>query len=72
MAETLPKLRIDWDGSTGLAQTGADVSARLLGLEWSRGRDFASQLVGKSKAGSLIAMLNNNSGDYSPDNTYST
>jgi len=69
MADTLPTLRVDWDGSTGLAQTGADVSARLLALQWQRGRDFASQLVGKSNAGSLVAMLNNNSGDYSPDNT---
>jgi len=71
MADTLPTLRVDWDGSTGLAQTGADVSARLLGLRWKRGRDFASQLVGKSNAGSLVAVLNNNSGDYSPDNTSS-
>ncbi len=71
MADTLPTLRIDWDGSTGLAQAGADVSARLLALEWGRGRDFASQLVGKSNEGSLVALVNNNSEDYSPDNTSS-
>ncbi len=69
MADTLPTLRVDWDGSSGLAQTGADVSARLLGLRWARGRDYASQLVGKSNAGALVAILNNNSADYSPDNT---
>ena len=71
MADTLPTLRIDWDGTSGLAQTGADVSTRLLGLDWGRGREGASQLVAKSVAGSLIATLNNNSGDYSPDNTSS-
>lgn len=71
MAQVTPKfkLRVDWDGSTGFAQTGAELSARLLALETSRGRDYASNLVGKSVAGVLSGELLNTSGDYSPFKT---
>jgi len=63
------KLRVDWDGSSGFNQTGAELSSRLLALECWHGRDFASNLVGKGVAGGLVATLNNNSGDYSSFNT---
>ena len=68
MAIATYKLRVKWNTASGFDQTGAELSARLLSLEYWRGRDFASQLIGKSVAGGLVATLNNNSGDYSPDN----
>lgn len=48
-----------------------DVSARLLDLSWRRGRDVASQLVGRSMPGILVMTLDNESGDYSPFNSAS-
>ena len=42
----------------------AELSSRLLALECWRGRDNASNIIGKSVAGGLIAFLNDNSGDY--------
>tara|TARA_Y100000310_G_scaffold342714_1_gene447056 strand:+ start:1438 stop:3633 length:2196 start_codon:yes stop_codon:yes gene_type:complete len=60
------KLRVKWDTTGEFDQSGAELSARLLGLEWWSGRDNDSQLIGKSVAGGLVAILNNNSGDYSP------
>lgn len=67
MAQITPKykLRVDWDGSTGFAQTGAELTSRLLALATMRGRDYASNLIGKSVAGSLTGELLNTSGDYS-------
>lgn len=38
-------------------------------VEWEYGRDYASQLVGKSTAGKLTALLWNNGGEFSPANT---
>lgn len=46
-----------------------DVSSRTLEVSCSRGRDYASQLTGKSISGVLRATLNNESGDYSSFNT---
>ena len=40
----------------------------MLSVETERGRDFPSQLTGKSIAGRLVAAVNNQSGDYSPFN----
>jgi hypothetical protein len=71
MASTTYKLRVDWAGTGLFDQTGAELSARLLTFEYWRGRDYASSLIGKSVAGGLTAMLNNNSGDYSSFNTSS-
>ena len=66
------KLRVDWDGSTGFAQTGADVSSRLIGqIECWRGRDGSSNLIHRSNGGGLTATLLNTTGDYSPFNTSS-
>lgn len=65
------KLQIDWNNNGTWTDTGEDVSARLLSLEWARGRDFASQLTGRSISGRLRATLNNESEDYSPFNTAS-
>ena len=64
-------LAIDWNGDDDFSDTGEDVTARTLSVEWRRGNDYASQLVGKAVAGALIAELNNESGDYSTFNTSS-
>ena len=73
MAQITPKykLRVDWAGTGLFDQTGAELSGRLLALDVSRGRDYASNLVGKSVAGRLNGTLLNTSEDYSPFNTSS-
>ena len=64
-------LQVDWNDDGDFADTGEDVTARLLHLEWERGRDYASQLTGRSISGKLRAVLLNTSGDYSSFNTSS-
>jgi len=71
MARGTYVLAIDWNGDSDFSDTGEDVTARTLSCEWKRGNDYASQLVGKAVAGSLVADLNNESGDYSTFNTSS-
>lgn len=64
------KLRVAWDVTSGLDQTGADITSRTIGrMECWLGKDGSSNLVNRSNAGGLVAMLNNQSGDYSPNNT---
>ena len=64
-------LAIDWNGDGDFSDSGEDVTARTLSVEWKRGNDYASQLVGKAVAGTLNAVLNNESGDYSTFNASS-
>ena len=64
-------LAVDWSGDGDFADTGEDITARTLEVEYTRGADYASQLVGKAVAGTLVAKLNNTSGDYSTFNTSS-
>ena len=64
------RLRVDWEGQ-GTYGGSADVTARTLGVSWQRGRDFASQLIGRSVAGRFAAQINNESGDYSSFNASS-
>ena len=61
-------LAIDWNNDGDFSDTGEDVTARTMKCEWKRGNDYASQLVGKAVAGTLVADLNNVSGDYSTFN----
>ena len=56
---------IDWSAG------GLIVSERIRSISCNFGRDRASQLTGRSKAGSLKALLDNRSGDYSSFNTSS-
>lgn len=63
------KLRVAWDATSDLAQTGADITSRTIDrMECWLGRDGSSNVVNRSNAGGLVAMLNNVSGDYSPNN----
>ena len=38
-------LAIDWNGDGDFSDSGEDVTARTLSVEWKRGNDYASQLV---------------------------
>ena len=68
MAQGSYAVLIDWNGDGTFTGTTEDVTARTLEASWSRGRDFASQLAGRSISGQLSLELNNQSGDYSPFN----
>ena len=71
MVKPTYKLEVDWNNNGVFTDTGEDVSSRVATLEWRRGRDFASQLTGRSIAGKLVAMLDNASQDYCSFNTSS-
>ena len=64
-------VEVDWNNSGLFAAAGEDVTDRVLSLEWGRGRDYASQLTGRSKAGFARIRLDNRSGDYSSFNAAS-
>jgi hypothetical protein len=78
------KMAVQMDGGTGMQMGGnfadvllvktptwTDESANLKTASWRRGRDYASQLTGRSTAGVLEARLNNVGGRYAPLNTAS-
>jgi len=71
MATGTYTLSVDWNNDGDFSDSGEDITARTMKLEWKRGNDYASQLVGKAVAGTLNATLNNVSGDYSTFNTSS-
>ena len=61
----------DWDNDGTFTAAGEDLTSRLIKVEWSRGRDYASQLTGKSVATRLTAILDDESGDYNSFNASS-
>ena len=64
------KLQVDWNNDGDWGDTGEEIDmGRVRGITCSFGRDRASQLTGKSKAGKLTATLDNRSGDYNPFNS---
>lgn len=71
MAQGTYTFQVDWNGDSDFGDTGEDVTSRTLRVEFVRGRDTASQLTGRSASGRLVAVLNNESGDYSSFNTAS-
>jgi len=72
MAEAVYDLDVDWSGNTDFTGTGENLDmTRVRSIEITRGRDRASQLVGKSSASRFKAVLDNRSGDYSSYNTSS-
>ena len=62
-------LAVDWYNDGDFSDSGEDITARTMRVEWRRGSDYASQLVGKAVAGTLNATLNTVSGDYSTFHT---
>lgn len=65
------ELLVDWDNDGDFLDTGEDVTARTWRISTRSGRDFGSQLTGRAVAGTLRAVLNNESGDYSSFNSSS-
>ena len=72
MATATYSLLVDWDNDGTFISAGEDVTARTLHVEFSRGRDVDSQPTGRSVAGSLQAVLNNESGAYNSYNATGT
>ena len=64
-------LAVDWNNDGDFSDTGENITARTLEVEYSRGNDYASQLVGRVVSGTLYATINNESADYSTFNTSS-
>jgi hypothetical protein len=63
------KLQVDWNNDGDWGDTGEEIDmGRVRGITCSFGRDRASQLTGRSKAGTLRVVLDNRSGDYNPFN----
>ena len=62
---------VDWNNDGDFSDSGDDITSDVLSLSWERGRDYASQLQGRSVAGKLSATLVNTGGKYSPSNTSS-
>ena len=63
--------RVSWVGGTAFTGTTDDVTNYLLHAEWSRGRQFAHQLLGKALAGQCFLYLNNDGGTFSTQNSAS-
>jgi len=64
-------LLVDWDADGDFTDANTDVTGDTLSIEWERGRNYASALLGRSIAGKLTAVLVNTDGKYSPSNTAS-
>jgi len=62
---------VDWNNDGDFTDSNDDITSDVLSLTWERGRDYASQLTGRSIAGLLTATLVNTGGKYSPSNTAS-
>ena len=69
MAKGTYVLAVDWNNDGDFSDSSEDITARTMNIEYTRGSDYASQLVGRGVAGVLNAVVNNESGDYSTFNT---
>src|SRR4051794_22225875 len=66
------KVEVDWNGDGLFANAYSDISSSVVdAVQTVRGRDYASQLTGRSVAGSLQATLRNDTGRYSSFNAAS-
>lgn len=62
---------VDWNADNDFLDSYEDITAYVFEAQWSYGRDHASQLTGKSIAGSCTLLLNNADKRFSPFNTSS-
>ena len=62
---------VDWNNDGDFTDTNDNITSDILELSFQRGRDYASQLNGKSVAGKLTIRIENDSAKYSPDNSSS-
>jgi len=59
-------VEVDWNDDGDFDDAHEDITSDVLSLSWERGRDYASQLQGRSIAGKFTARLINTGGKYSP------
>ena len=66
-------LQVDWDNDGTYANANANVWGKVIEdtFQCRRGRNFASQRIGRSVAGQLLVQLDNRDGLFDPDNTMS-
>lgn len=64
---------VDFNANGTFGDANEDITADVLRSEWRMGRDYASQLTGKSRGGRMILNLDNhtNAGKYNSFNTAS-
>ena len=62
---------VDWNDAGTFTAASGNVTTRTYEISCRTGRDFASQLFGKTVSGRLSALVNNRSGDYSSFNASS-
>ncbi len=65
------QLLVDWNNNGSLNGTNEDVTQYVRGLSSFRGRDYASQLIGRSIGGRLRSQLRNDGGTFSSFNANS-
>ncbi len=64
MATANYRVLVDWNNDGDFADAYDDITADVIELSYSRGRDQNSQLVGRSIAGVLTVRLRNRDGKY--------
>ena len=69
MPQAALAILVDWNNDGDFTDSDDDITGDVLSVTWKRGRDYASQLSGRSRAGKLTAVLVNTDGKYSPSNT---
>ena len=62
MAKGTYVLAVDWNNDGDFSDSGEDITARTMNIEYTRGSDYASQLVGRGVAGVLNAVVNTRAG----------
>lgn len=72
MATETFTIEVDWDGDGTFGNANADISSDMLEIVgYNRGRDYASQLYGRSVAGVCTLIIRNDDAKYSRFNTSS-
>ena len=71
MIQATYKLLVDWDGDGLFANTESNVWKNAISVSTTVGRDYGSQVIGRSIAGQLTAQLHDNTGLYSRFNSNS-
>lgn len=64
-------LEVDWDNNGSFSNALSDVTSLCLSVDCTRGRNYSSQLTGRSQAGTMTVVLNNMSELFSSLNTSS-
>ena len=71
MAEARYRLEVDWNGNGLFDHTLADIYPHVMRLSTKLGRDYGSQVYGRSIAGTLTAKLRDDDGTFARLNTTS-